>query len=122
MLIADLVVAEAAAHADLVTADVIAWSGPNDDAAAVAHTELDGAADGALGAGGADPAVGPCNPLVWGFHESGSRANINAGPAEVAVGLVDAASGSESNAGGESASGQGDSCGVTKFVAGAHTA
>ena len=123
VLVAGLVVAEATADADLWLRETSlplpgrTWTPrpsrtpswmvqPIEHSVQVVVTHLSGARD----------------PLVRGFHEGGGGADIDAGAAEVAVGLVDLAAGAEGDAGGEAAPGEGDRGGVSEVVAGAHAA
>ena len=116
--VSDLVVAEAAAHADLVARDVVARRRPHDHAAAVPHADLDRAAHAALGADGAHPALRAGQPLVGRLHQRGRGADVDAGAAEVAVRFIDRAARPEGHAGREAAPGQRDRGRVAQVVAG----
>ena len=120
----DGVVVEAPAHAELVAADRVgAGIGADDDAAPLLRPEEDGAAHGALSAGGGRPALRLGGaPLVRVLHQRCRGADVDAGAAEIAVGFVHRAAGPELNARAEAASGQRDGSRVPDLVAGADAA
>ncbi len=120
----DGVVPEATAHAELSVAHRIGCRvGPDEHAAALFRAQVDAAADAAGGAGGGRPALGlGGGPLVGVLHQRSGRTDVDAGAAEVAVGVVDRTTGAELDAGGEAASGQRDRARVAQLVAGAHAA
>ena len=120
----DRVVVEAAADAELVAADGVGVGVRlDDDAAPALRAQVDRAADGALRAGGRRPALGLGGaPLVGVLHQRGGRADVDAGAAEVAVGIGDRAALAELDAGAEAAAGQRNRAGVADLVAGADAA
>ena len=122
LAVGDGVVVEAAAHADLVAAGGVEPVGPHDDRTAVARAVGDGAADGASVARRVRPLLGEGDPLVGLLHQRRRWADIDAGAAEVAVGLVDGAAGAEGDHRRRALAREADRAGVAQVGAGAHAA